>query len=363
MLKDRSQAILATCVYSEILRRWLRAYLFHSGRLWRHLPASFRLRAYGKHLHALVCACAQRSQNHSTFFLRNRAELELMRRLISQKANGSSVDISVLACSKGAEVYSILWTIRSARPDLRLRMQAVDISEEILEFAKQGVYSLRCFDPPTALDRKDVTEKEKLIWNTCRDQPDQNPSVFERMSDAEVEAMFEIEGDQVRVRSWLKEGINWLRGDAGDPGLARLVGRQDVVVANRFLCHMEPLAAEACLHNVARLVKPGGYLFVSGVDLDVRARVAREMGWQPVTDLIREIHEGDPSLRYGWPLEWWGLEPFSDDDPDWEIRYASVFQIGVGSGAAVNVRADRRAGVRGVIGRNQERQDSTRQEV
>jgi 2-polyprenyl-3-methyl-5-hydroxy-6-metoxy-1,4-benzoquinol methylase len=79
-------------------------------------------------------------------------------------------------------------------------------------------------------------------------------------------------------------------------------------VANRFLCHMEPAAAERCLRNIARLVKPGGYLFVSGVDLDVRTRVARGMGWKPVMDLIREIHEGDPSSRDGWPVDYTGLE-------------------------------------------------------
>jgi hypothetical protein len=76
-------------------------------------------------------------------------------------------------------------------------------------------------------------------------------------------------------------------------------------VANRFLCHMHPEEAEECLCNLARLVKPGGYLFVSGVDLGVRTKVARELGWRPVTELISEIHEGDPSLRRGWPLEYW----------------------------------------------------------
>jgi SAM-dependent methyltransferase len=137
-----------------------------------------------------------------------------------------------------------------------------------------------------------------------------------------------VEGDQARIKPWLKEGIVWMRGDAGDSELVGALGPQDMVVANRFLCHMEPAAAERCLRNIARLVKPGGYVFVSGIDLDVRTRVAREMGWTPVSDLMREIHEGDPSLECGWPLEYWGLEPFDDDRPDWRIRYASVFQAG-----------------------------------
>ena len=157
---------------------------------------------------------------------------------------------------------------------------------------------------------------------------DQNAAIFERMTDEELDAIFEMEGDQARVRSCSRRESIWLRGDACDPELVGVLGPQDIVLANRFLCHMKPAAADRCLRNIARLVKPGGYLFVSGIDLDVRTRVARGMGWKPVTDLIRDIHEGDPSLRSGWPLEYWGLEPFCDNRSDWKIRYASVFEIG-----------------------------------
>jgi chemotaxis methyl-accepting protein methylase len=281
---------------------------------------------YGRHLHAFVRRHAERRQYFATFFLRNRAELELMGRLLDQKPRGVTLDISVVACSKGAEVYSILWTIRSARPDLKLRTRAIDISQEILAFAERGVY-LRSSSPDAldVPDRAGVTERGEVTLNTLRDQ---NAPIFERMADKEVEAMFEVEGDQARVKSWLKEGIAWICADASDPALNAVLGTQDIVVANRFLCHMKPAAAEKCLRNIARLVKQGGYLFVSGIDLDVRTKVARDLGWKPVTDLLRNVHEGDPSLSAGWPLEYWGLEPFCDDRPDWRIRYASVFQIG-----------------------------------
>lgn len=280
---------------------------------------------YGRYVHYLVRLHAQRNQYFATFFLRNRPELELMCRLLDRNAYGSTLKISVLACSKGAEVYSIVWTIRAARPDLRLSMHAVDISQEILEFAERGVYSRKSLDALNAPHNGGIMDREDVTWNTCRDQ---NAPMFERMTDEEVEAMCEVEGDQVRVKPWLRGGIAWLGADAGDPELVGVLGPQDIVVANRFLCHMEPAAAEKCLHNIARLVKPGGYLFVSGIDLDVRTRVAQGMGWKPVTELMRQIHEGDASLRRGWPLDYWGLEPFCDDRPDWRIRYASVFQIG-----------------------------------
>src|SRR5262249_6560342 len=156
-------------------------------------------RAYGRHLHALVCLHASRRQWFGTFFLRNRAELELMRRLLDEWPGGSRLEISVLACSKGAEVYSILWAIRAARPDLRVRMHAVDVSREILEFAKNGEYSLN--DSPTVLGAS-ATQYRDLTRSTAMHQ---NAPIFERMTYRELEAMFEVEGDVARVRPWVKE--------------------------------------------------------------------------------------------------------------------------------------------------------------
>jgi chemotaxis methyl-accepting protein methylase len=326
MLEGASRTDLPTSAGSKFRSRCIAAWLRQMRRIWNHLPPYLLTlspgRAYARFLHSQVCRYAERTQNHSTFFLRNRAELEQMCRLLDQKALNSSLDIALLACSKGAEVYSFVWTIRSARPDLKIHMRAIDISQEVLGFAERGVYSR---SGPGICDMPKNNDAKPAADMTWKDQP---LSIFERMTGEEVEAMFEVEGNQARIRPWLKEGIRWMRGDANDPEFASAQGPQDIVVANRFLCHMRPAAAERCLRNIAPLVKPGGYLFVSGIDLDVRTRVAREMGWRPVTDLIREVHEGDPSLLSGWPLEYWGLEPFCDRRPDWQIRYAAVFQIG-----------------------------------
>ena len=64
------------------------------------------------------------------------------------------------------------------------------------------------------------------------------------------------------------------------------LGPQDMVVANNFLCHMDNLMAEKCLRNIARLVSPQGYLFVSGIDLDIRTKVAADLGWNPLQELL-----------------------------------------------------------------------------
>jgi hypothetical protein len=90
---------------------------------------------------------------------------------------------------------------------------------------------------------------------------------------------------------------------------------------------MDSEDAERCLRNIARFVKPGGYLFVSGVDLNIRMKVARDLGWEALQDSMVEIHDGDPSLRDSWPWGYWGLEPFNKRRLDWKVRYASAFRI------------------------------------
>jgi SAM-dependent methyltransferase len=236
------------------------------------------------------------------------------------------VKIAVLGCSKGAEVYSIAYTVRTARPDVKLHISAIDISQEILAFAQAGVYSV------DRMDRVEFTQnvadsKRDLTNVTFRDQ--WSISIFDRTSDTELDAMFDIADGQATVKGWLREGISWIRADVTDGQLLDTLGPQDLVIANRFLCHMEPPAAERCLRGIARLVKPGGYLFASGVDLDVRSKVAREMAWMPITELLKEIYEGDPSLLDAWPLSYWASEPFQPERGDWAVRYAAAFRLGI----------------------------------
>jgi chemotaxis methyl-accepting protein methylase len=258
--------------------------------------------SYGEGLHWLVRLLDKRQQYYGTFFLRNRPALELMRRIAVPKAERATLRIAVLACSSGAEVYSILWTIRSARPDLKVVVRAVDISEEIVDVARRGVY---------------VPDASGLVGST----------IFERMTAHEMDQMFDREGEAASIKPWLREGITWQVGDASSPELIHDLGRQDIVVASNFLCHMDPPAAETCLRNIAGLVDRDGSLFVSGVDLAVRTKVAQELGWRLVPELREQIHDGDPKLREGWPLCWWGLEPLDRRRKDWQLRYTAVFQI------------------------------------
>ena len=301
-----AETVLARMASLQILGRSpAGAYFRLNEWIWDRLPRSVTarrpVRSLGHLVHSLVLL-QDRRMHLGTFFLRNRPELELIGRLSRSKGKDRAVKIAILGPSNGAEVYSVAWAIRSAHPEVELRMEAVDVSAEVVEAGQKGVYRVG---------------RSELV-----DEP-----IFDRMTAKEMEEMFDRNGDSLRVKPWIKEGIGWRVGDAANPGLAAALGPQDIVVANRFLCHMRPLEAEECLRNIARLVAPGGHLFVSGVDLDLRTKMATALGWKPVPDLLEEIHEGDPSLRASWPHRYWGLEPIDKGRPDWIIRYASVFQL------------------------------------
>ena len=291
------------------------AFLWHNRRLWNALPASVTalrpIRLYGDFLHTLVRVEGVRGQLFHTYFLRNRAALDLIGRLVQQ----SSVDtlrVAVLGCSTGAEAYSVAWRIRSARPDLKLIFQAVDVSPQAVEVARGGAYSLVA--PQFAI--KDI---------------------FDGVTEAEVEELFDRDGDLVTVKSWIKEGIEWYVGDVGGAEILATLGPQDLVVANNFLCHMDDVAAERCLRNIARLVRPHGHLFVAGIDLDIRTKVARELAWKPMKELLEEMHEGDPHMTCEWPWHYSALEPFNKKRKDWQLRYASAFQLNASGDSVENL--------------------------
>jgi chemotaxis methyl-accepting protein methylase len=276
--------------------------------LWPRLAPSFTglapVRAYGRAINALVRHSVDRTVYFGTFFLRNRPQIEMIRRLSYRVERNSGLNLSILGCSNGAEVYSILSVLKKARPELKIVTHAVDISPDVVAIAKKGAYSI---------------SSPELVGE----------AIFQRLSDSEIEDMCERSScDHVTIRPWISQGIDWQVGDVRDPEVLKRLGPQDIVVANNFLCHMGPAQAEECLLGIAKLVRPGGYLVVSGVDLPVRKRVAMAQGWQPVAELLEEVHNGDSALRKDWPVNYWGLEPLDKSRRNWVHHYAAIFQIG-----------------------------------
>lgn len=268
--------------------------------VWFRLPKPVleipQVQTYGVYLQKLVRMRSPREQNPRTYFLRNRPELELICELATRdRPQGATFKITVLACSMGAEAYTILSGIKKARPDLQVTMHAMDIAPEPLSIAKEGLWDPGAFQ-------------------------------LERLTPGEIDEFFDREGNKLRVKKWLREGVAFELADATEPTVSKRLGPQDMVIANRFLCHMQPATAETALRNIATLVAPQGYLVCSGVDVDVRTKVMASLGWTPILDRIEELHDGDHTLRDGWPWEYWALEPLDKSRPDWQLRYATVFR-------------------------------------
>ncbi|MGD0432443.1 MAG: CheR family methyltransferase [Acetobacteraceae bacterium] len=185
--------LLKTKVVGKIL---VGAFFRPNQKLWSTFPSTVTkfppLRAYGSWLHALARMRPIRMSYFYTSFFRNRPLLELARRLADQKSKSAGLKIAVLGCSIGAEVYSILWTIRAKRRDLKIAVNAVDLSQEALDFAQDGAY------PP---DPAQFTDAQILA----------------PVTDQELQEMFDGDGNRMRIKPWLKEGIVWRAGDAADP--------------------------------------------------------------------------------------------------------------------------------------------------
>jgi SAM-dependent methyltransferase len=277
----------------------VKLFLKANALVWFRLPKAIvdapPVQHYGVFLQRLVRSGSAREQNPRTYFLRNRPELELICKLASAHPQNGTLRIAVLACSMGAEAYTILAGIKQARPDLSVRIQALDIAPEPIAIAKEGLWDPEAFQ-------------------------------LERLTSSEIEQFFDREGRKLRVKQWLRKGVEFQTADATQPSVLAKLGPQDLVLANRFLCHMQPGTAETALRNIATLVAPHGYLVCSGVDVDVRTKVMRSLGWTPITEGIEELHDGDHTLRDGFPWEYWALEPLDKSQPDWQLRYATIFQ-------------------------------------
>src|ERR1700677_248409 len=98
-------------------------------------------RFMGRLIHTLSRKFSDRNQSHMTVFMRYPPLLLTISDLINDYKPGESLRICVVGCSTGAEIYSLLWTIRQTRSDLKTLAIGVDLSEKVIGRAKAGLYS------------------------------------------------------------------------------------------------------------------------------------------------------------------------------------------------------------------------------
>jgi len=277
--------------------------------VWSYIPPSLYsfapVRIYGRFLHRRICATQIRkpvADVFHTFFLRNRPQFEAVCDSVRDTPSNSLLRIAAIGCSSGAELYSLLWLVKSVRPDLRLEGTGVDIDPHSLETARRGEYARSGRE----LSRLSAHELEALC-----DGP---------------EPLFICNDGLLQIRSDLTNIASWVLGDAMDPHLSELIGTQQIVVINNLLCHLYDDQAEQCLENIAKLVGEEGYLCTFGVDLDVKSRVLRRLGFVAIDRNVVQAYLADNVALEKWPKTYWGREPINLRRRDWLLRYSTVYQ-------------------------------------
>ncbi len=228
--------------------------------------------------HHLALLGAPRVNSSFTGFLRLPTQYEALTGpvvdLARRHRDGAPLSVVVLGCSNGAEAYSIASCLGRRHPDLAFDIRAYDIDPECVRAASAARY----------------THDE--VFNNTLIEHDFVDATFDRTEEGFV------------VKPAIAARVSCAVGDVLSDRLMAAIGPSDIVFAQNFLFHLRRPLARQALRNVFRLLRPGSAVFIDGVDLDLRQRLVRRRGLQPLDYKIREIHDEARRARsVGWPYE------------------------------------------------------------
>lgn len=255
--------------------------------------------AYGQALrHRLIQHIEDRTSYTFTQFYRAPGQLDaLCGPVLDFLAAGSrQVRIVALGCSTGAEAYTLASELLTRHPRLEFTIDAFDISADVLAVARSATYPA--------------------------DWVRQNPLIMSEF----IARTFVCNRDEWKVRDQITERVHFYQADVADPAIRLTAKCADIVLACNIMCNLQRPAARRLFQNAVALLKSRAALFVDGMDLDMRVRLARQHQLVPLTFEMIRIHEearlvrGD---RYPWFAA--GLEPFSTWRRNREFRYATIF--------------------------------------
>ena len=134
---------MRTASSHPLLREILKATRVAAIACWNALPqsvlSSWPFRKLGKLIHKAHVRWQLRVPGlQITYFLRNEPLLEVLRDLALKLPSGRDWRIISVGCSTGAELYSLLWYLRSARPDLQISAVGVDILTPLSQRQEAG---------------------------------------------------------------------------------------------------------------------------------------------------------------------------------------------------------------------------------
>lgn len=205
------------------------------------------------------------------------------------------LEIALFACCSGEEAYSLAYTLTARAPGVPFRIRGYDIVPELIEQARAASYT--------------------------REHVRSSPFVTEEF----VAGLFDCRGDTCTVKPELAALASFELGDITDESFMRKLPASDLVFAQNVLFHLPRPAAKRAFENIAFVLRSGGTMFVNGMDTDMRAKLTRKHGLEPVPQRIAEIHE-DARVDRGanWASNYWGREPLKMSG-DWVRKYCTIY--------------------------------------
>jgi chemotaxis methyl-accepting protein methylase len=260
------------------------------------------LQPYGVWRHRVLLATCDRTQRHTyTCFRRSPTQLEALvgpvyRDFLGGPSLGRPLEILVLACSNGAEAYTLASVLTKSLPGVDFRILAADLHEEMIEIASRASYS-----PEEALQSQFVTPE--FVADT-----------------------FDLIDGRYVVKPELRARVTFRQANLLSEDLHTRFGPADIVTAQNVLFHLAPADAEKAFGNIVRLLRPRAALFIDGMDQTLRIAVTEKHGLQPLPYKRRKIYE---EIRVHTPIDWWryywGSEPYSRLRTRRSRRYGTIF--------------------------------------
>ncbi len=219
---------------------------------------------------------------------------------LTPEALGRPLRIVVLACSTGAEPYSVCSTLLNQRPDISFEILASDINAENVNVCEKGVYR-----------EEDVLKNELLPeWFVER--------TFEKRNDAE--------GVNYVVRPEIRRRITFATLDALQPDILEKTGKADVLFLQNVLFNLTPDVSAPLFANALKILAEKAVVFLDGMDINQRPILTAEAGLTPLDYEIETIHKEVWRIRKdGWPGLYWGIEPYWPYRNDTLQRYATIY--------------------------------------
>jgi len=258
-----------------------------------------------RHLkHSLVVRFSKRENRVYTQFYRfphqYRAIVErVIPRLRAGEIGAQSAPLEILmfACCSGAEAFSLSYVLQKHFPGLRFRIRGFDLVAPVIEKAKSATFT--------------------------REEVFQGPFVTEEYV---REAFDSIDAHHYRVKRPIAEACSFAVGDLLDRRSMEALGQADLVIAQNVLFHLPRPAARAAFGHLHHALKPGGALFVNGMDIDMRIELTRKLALEPLDYLVEEIHNDARVDRgSGWAGAYWGRKPFSRDSREWLREHGTIY--------------------------------------